>query len=580
MSDLRRQNRSVFTWVLLVYALLIWVLLGQGDSEFEHLHLLLDTCNGMLSLLLALFFLAEQHNINRRVRIFLVFSFAAAAFTEILHALVGIEWSGSLAWIEVASKSLRPATWPPSTYALPFALAWALWLKERRSELSVRWFASGLFAAIILFYTVASLLPKYVDTGLLGIQRPTQLPLLFLWLWVIRQCWQIRREHPLFEGLIGMGGLLIASDVFMLYSTSPHEKFTMVAHSGKFFAYLWMHFILMRLAAEDSRVRHDAEHALSVKAMQLKASLDELTNLHFAMDQHSIVAITDVAGTIQYANVMFCQFSGYSREELIGQNHRILNSGKHSPELFNEMYQSITQGKVWHGEICNRNKNGQLYWVQTTIVPFRDQAGRIKEYIAMRTDITERKLAEEKLLTIALYDNLTKLPNRRLLHERLSQAMESGVRSHRYGALLFLDLDHFKPLNDKYGHNVGDLLLEEAASRIKNSVRAMDTAARFGGDEFVVLLGELDEREDESARLAAVIAEKIRTALAEPYRLEVKQYDGEFKTMEYYCSACIGVTLFQGKHYAADEVVQMADVAMYQAKDQGPDAVRFYAEFS
>jgi diguanylate cyclase (GGDEF)-like protein/PAS domain S-box-containing protein len=427
---------------------------------------------------------------------------------------------------------------------------------------------------------VASLLPKYVDTGLLGIQRPTQLPLLFLWLWVTRQCWQIRREHPLFEGLIGMGGLLIASDVFMLYSTSPHEKFTMVAHSGKFFAYLWMHFILMRLAAEDSRVRHAAEHALSVKAMQLKASLDELKNLHFAMDQHSIVAITDVAGTIQYANDMFCQFSGYSREELIGQNHRILNSGKHSPELFNEMYQSITQGKVWHGEICNRNKNGQLYWVQTTIVPFRDQAGRIKEYIAMRTDITERKLAEEKLLTIALYDNLTKLPNRRLLHERLSQAMESGVRSHRYGALLFLDLDHFKPLNDKYGHNVGDLMLEEVAHRIKNSVRAMDTAARFGGDEFVVLLGELDEREDESARLAAVIAEKIRTALAEPYRLEVKQYDGEFKTMEYCCSACIGVTLFQGKHYVADEVVQMADVAMYQAKDQGPDAVRFYAELS
>ncbi len=580
MSDLRRQNRSVFIWVLGAYALLTWVLLGQGDAKFEHLHLLLDTCNGMLSLLLVMFFMAEQHNITRRVRIFLVFSFSAAAFTEILHALVGIEWMGSLAWIEATSKSLRPATWPPSTYALPFALAWALWLKQRRSELTSRWFVLGLVVAIALFYTVSSLLPKYVDTGLLGIQRPTQLPLLFLWLLVLRQCWKIRYEHPLFEGLVGMGGLLIASDLFMLYSTSPHEKFTMVAHSGKLFAYLWMHFILMRLAADDSRVRQEAEHALSVKAMQLQTSLDEVKNLHFAMDQHSVVAITDVAGKIKYANDLFCQFSGYSREELIGQNHRMLNSGKNSPDLFKGMYQTITQGKVWHGEICNRNKNGQLYWVQTTIVPFLDQTGRIKEYVAMRTDITERRLAEEKLRDMALYDNLTKLPNRRLLRERLEQAMESGVRSCRYGALLFLDLDHFKPLNDKYGHNVGDLLLEEVARRIKCSVRAMDTAARFGGDEFVVLLGELDEGGDESKQLAEAVAEKIRKILAEPYLLEVKQYDGELKTVEHRCSACIGVTLFQGKQFPADEVVQMADVAMYQAKDQGPDAVRFYAEFS
>jgi diguanylate cyclase (GGDEF)-like protein len=181
---------------------------------------------------------------------------------------------------------------------------------------------------------------------------------------------------------------------------------------------------------------------------------------------------------------------------------------------------------------------------------------------------------------MALYDNLTKLPNRRLLRERLDQAMESGVRSLRYGALLFLDLDHFKPLNDKYGHNVGDLLLEEVARRIKGSVRAMDTAARFGGDEFVVLLGELNEEVDQSTQLAAVIAEKIRKVLAEPYLLEVKQYDGEIKMVEHRCSACIGATLFQGRQFPADEVVQMADVAMYQAKEQGPDAVRFYAEFA
>lgn len=492
MANFQNQNYSVFGWVVLTYALLVWVFFGQGDTKFESLHLLLDTSNGLLSLLLAFFFMAEQHSITKRVRIFLVIGFAAAAFTEILHALVGIEWTGSLSWIENSSKTLRPATWPPSTYAFPFALAWALWLKQRQSELPVRRFVCGLIVATAAFYTVAYMLPKYFDTGILGIQRPTQAPLLFLWLLVIGQCWKIRNEHPLFEGLIGMGALLIASDLFMLYSTSPHEKFTMMAHSGKLFAYLWMHFILMRLAAADSQARCDAEMALSVKALQLQVSLDEIKNLHFAMDQHSIVAIADVTGAITYANDIFCQVSGYSREELIGQNHRILNSGKHSPEFFRDMYKTIANNSVWHGEICNRRKNGELYWVKTTIVPFQDEKGKLREYISMRTDITERKLAEEKLLGMALYDNLTKLPNRRLLHERLEQAMEYGLRSQRYGALLFLDLDHFKPLNDMHGHHVGDALLEEVARRIKNSVRAMDTAARFGGDEFVVLLGELD----------------------------------------------------------------------------------------
>jgi diguanylate cyclase (GGDEF)-like protein/PAS domain S-box-containing protein len=580
MPNLQNQNRSAFGWILLAYTLLVWVFFGQGDAKFESLHLLLDTSNGLLSLLLAFFFMAEQNSITSRVRTFLVIGFSAAAFTEILHALVGIEWTGSLSWIETSSKTLRPATWPPSTYALPFALAWALWLKRHQSELSTRWFVSGLVIATTFFYTVAYLLPKYFDTGILGIQRPTQAPLLILWSLVIGQCWKIRHEHPLFEGLIGMGALLIASDLFMLYSTSPHEKFTMMAHSGKLFAYLWMHFMLMRLAAEDNRARHDAERALSVKATQLQASLDEVQNLHFAMDQHSIVGITDVTGTITYANDIFCQVSGYSREELIGQNHRILNSGKHSPEFFKDLYSCITKNRVWHGEICNRRKNGELYWVKTTIVPFQDKAGKPREYISMRTDITERKLAEEKLLGMALYDNLTKLPNRRLLHERLEQAMESGLRSQRYGALLFLDLDHFKPLNDMHGHHVGDALLEEVARRIKNSVRAMDTAARFGGDEFIVLLGELDADEAESTQLATVIAEKIRHALAEPYLITVKHSDGTLKTIEHHCSACIGVTLFHGKLHTADEILQMADVAMYHAKDRGPNAVNFYADFA
>ena len=155
ITCLKNQNRSVFGLMVLTYALLVWVFFGQGDTKFESLHLLLDTSNGLLSLLLAFFFMAEQHSITKRVRLFLAIGFATAAFTEILHALVGIEWTGSLSWIETSSKSLRPATWPPSTYALPFALAWAFWLKRRQSELPVRWFISGLIVVTAIFYTVS-----------------------------------------------------------------------------------------------------------------------------------------------------------------------------------------------------------------------------------------------------------------------------------------------------------------------------------------------------------------------------------------------------------------------------------------
>jgi len=238
------------------------------------------------------------------------------------------------------------------------------------------------------------------------------------------------------------------------------------------------------------------------------------------------------------------------------------------------MYRALVNGHVWHGDICNRKKNGDFYWVETTIVPFYDKAGKPQQYVAMRTDITARKLAEAELLNIALYDNLTQLPNRRLLYERLEQGMEFGARSQRYGALLFLDLDHFKPLNDQYGHNVGDLLLQEVARRIKDSVRAIDTAARFGGDEFVVLLGDLSTDQAESMQLALAVAEKIRLALWLHYRIEFKQADGVLELIEHRCSTCIGVTLFEGKKQAAEYIVQMADLTMYQAKEHGPNVIR------
>ncbi len=304
---------SNFLWFLLLYALVISALLGAGEEKFEHLHLVLDISNAMLSLLLMLFLLGEQYQIQPNVREYLAIGFGIAAATELLHALIGIEWGGWFAWIQIYSGTLRPATWPPSTYVLPLAMAWTFWLAKRKSALRPALFAAGIALLTAGLFALSLMLPRYVDTGILGIQRPTQVPLLLLWAGVIAAYWRERHTNPLYEGLALMGVLLFLSDLCMLYSTSPHEKFTMMAHAGKMIAYTLLHVIQMRIAAEDSRGRSAAESALFLEKERLQATLNELRHQKFALDQHAIVGIADVHGTITYANKMLCEISGYWR---------------------------------------------------------------------------------------------------------------------------------------------------------------------------------------------------------------------------------------------------------------------------
>ncbi len=192
-------------------------------------------------------------------------------------------------------------------------------------------------------------------------------------------------------------------------------------------------------------------------------------------------------------------------------------------------------------------------------------------------DISARKQLEDQIRQLAFYDNLTQLPNRRLLTDRLSQAMTIGKRSNCYAALLFLDLDNFKPLNDQYGHAAGDLLLADAAMRLLNCVRQVDTVARFGGDEFVVLLTELDQGQAQSGAQAGIVAEKIRASLSSPYRLAVKTDEQAVQQIEHHCTVSMGVVLFKGHESHPDDVLKWADSAMYQAKQAGRNSVRFYA---
>jgi diguanylate cyclase (GGDEF)-like protein/PAS domain S-box-containing protein len=206
----------------------------------------------------------------------------------------------------------------------------------------------------------------------------------------------------------------------------------------------------------------------------------------------------------------------------------------------------------------------------------RDSQGQASHVVVVSRDITERKLAEEKIQNLAFHDSLTGLPNRRLLSDRLIQTMAASKRSGHFAALMFIDLDNFKPLNDQHGHAAGDLLLEEVARRITGCVREVDTVSRFGGDEFVVLLSELDIDKAKSVAEAGIVAEKIRIALAEPYVLQLQLQGREECTVTHHCTSSIGVVIFMNHEISPDDILKHADHAMYQAKDAGRNAVRIF----
>ena len=288
------------------------------------------------------------------------------------------------------------------------------------------------------------------------------------------------------------------------------------------------------------------------------------------------VTITDVEGSIIDVNAAFTRITGYSREDVLGQNPRILQSGRQTKEFYVAMWGDLLASGHWSGEIWNKRKNGEIYPELLNISAVKDAQGNVGQYVGLFTDITARREMEDKVHQMAFFDPLTKLPNRRTLSDRLTQAMASSKRSGRFGALMVLDLDNFKPLNDAHGHAAGDLLLEAVAARMLACVREVDTVARIGGDEFVVLLSELDPDRTESIAQAELIAEKIRHALAMPYSLSVPRDGLEAAAVEHRCSASIGVVLYSNHEASQDELLRWADAAMYQAKAAGRNAIRFH----
>jgi diguanylate cyclase (GGDEF)-like protein/PAS domain S-box-containing protein len=286
-----------------------------------------------------------------------------------------------------------------------------------------------------------------------------------------------------------------------------------------------------------------------------------------AFESQEAMMITDANNVILRVNYAFTQVTGYTAEEVIGQTPKLLQSGRHDAEFYKEMWQTINTTGKWQGEVWDRHKKGDIYPKWLSISAVKDKNGIVTNYIGSHIDITERKANEDRIHHLAFYDSLTELPNRSLLQDRLFQAMSSSDRSGHNCALLFIDLDHFKIVNDSLGHVRGDQLLQRVADRLKSCVRQGDTVARLGGDEFVIMLEGLGEQAIHAASEAEYIGQKILVTLNQPYRLG---------TSELVNTASIGITLFSGHQQTTNDLFKQADIAMYQAKNDGRNTLRFF----
>lgn len=291
---------------------------------------------------------------------------------------------------------------------------------------------------------------------------------------------------------------------------------------------------------------------------------EELKKLSLAVEQSpASVLITDLKGVIEYVNPKFTEVSGYSSEEVIGRHSRMLGADVDNSGLFERMWNTIENGEVWKGEFCNKRKNGKIYWESAVVAPIRTDNGDITHYLSVKEDITERKAFEEKLLEQATHDQLTKLPNRFLAFDRLKQLLQHANRNNQHVAVIYIDLDNFKNINDSMGHPVGDQLLIKVAKRIKEQLRAEDTLARLGGDEFLALIPNVANPSTDLERVVT----SLLTTTESPLHLNGREVS---------ITSSLGIAIYPGDGSDVSTLMSNADIALYEAKHAGRNTFRFF----
>jgi len=328
--------------------------------------------------------------------------------------------------------------------------------------------------------------------------------------------------------------------------------------------YLWLEW----------SVSYDADRkrllAIARDITERKQTEADLRIASITFNSHEGVTITDNNMTIMKVNPTFTKITGYTENEVVGKNPRILSSSRQDARFYHSMWNSIKTTGTWEGRIWDRRKNGDIYPANLTISAVKDNTGKITNYVGIFTDSSETQAIEDQTMQMALYDTLTGLPSRRLLLDRLMLSISACERTGNEGALLFIDLDHFKITNDTLGYAMGDLLLQQVAERLKSCVRADDTVARIAGGQFVLILEGLNEHSLEAATQVEIIGQKVLEVLNQPYHLGRKQIINT-------CS--IGITLFNQNQRELDELFQQADLAMYQAKKAGRNTLRFFEPY-
>lgn len=327
-------------------------------------------------------------------------------------------------------------------------------------------------------------------------------------------------------------------------------------------------FILFSVGGfANSLDRHIAMDNLRMAHSQLEANQNELRIAASAFEVQEGVMVTDANNVILRVNLSFTALTGYAASEVVGKTTKILISDQHNARFYQDILKVLQHEKSWVGEVWSKRKDGVSNPYRLTITAVSNPNGETTNYVAAISDISEFKKAQENILQLAFQDPLTKLPNRRLLQDRLEQAMAGSIRNLHHGAVMFIDLDHFKILNDTLGHNFGDMLLIEVAKRLGGCVREGDTVTRLGGDEFVVMLEDLSPNAKQANIYARNIGKKIIQVINQPYYLQNHTY-------QIGCS--IGISFFCGKSISVDNLLQQADMAMYKAKKSGRNALRVF----